>query len=62
MTRRVIFGVVLISVAGTAVGALADTGETRKPTHELCIVMSQDPDHASSQDYCITWPGLILNP
>ena len=64
MIRRVIFGVVLLSVAGTAASALADTGSTtgRGLTHELCIVMSKDPDHHSSQDYCITWPGPVLNP
>ena len=62
MIRRVIFGVVLISIAGTAVGALADQTEPRKPAHELCLVTSKDPDHNSSQDYCITWPGPILSP
>jgi hypothetical protein len=62
MIRRVIFGVVLVSVAGTAVGALADTGDERRPTHELCVAMSQDPNHHGSQDYCITWPGPVLNP
>jgi hypothetical protein len=62
MIRRVIFGVVLISVAGTAAGALADTGNSRQPTHELCVAVSKDPDHHSSQDYCITWPGPVLNP
>jgi len=61
MIRRVIFGVVLLSVAGTAASALADTGTDPKRglTHELCVVMSKDPDHHSSQDYCVTWPGPV---
>jgi hypothetical protein len=65
MIRRVIFGVVLLSVAGTAASALADTGSGDKQrglTHELCVVMSKDPNHHTSQDYCITWPGPVLNP
>jgi len=62
MIRRVIFGVILVSVAGTAVGALADTGDGRQPTHELCIAFSKDPNHQGSQDYCVTWPGPVLNP
>ncbi|HET6816239.1 MAG TPA: hypothetical protein VFH66_03325 [Mycobacteriales bacterium] len=62
MTRRVIFGVVLLSVAGTAAGALADTGDhQRAVTHELCLVMSQDANHQGSQDYCVTWPGPVRN-
>ena len=61
MIRRVILGVVLLSVAGTAASALADTGGStgRGLTHELCIVMSKDPNHHTSQDYCITWPGPV---
>lgn len=59
MTRRVIFGVVLLSVAGSAVTALADTGSPRGLTHEVCIVTSQDQNHHGSQDYCITWPGPV---
>jgi hypothetical protein len=62
MIRRVIFGVVLVSVAGTAVSALADAGDQRKPMHELCVAVSKDPDHHTSQDYCVTWPGPVLNP
>jgi hypothetical protein len=69
MIRRVVFGVVLLSMAGTAASALADTGtgtgsgtDKRGLTHELCIAMSKDPDHHSSQDYCITWPGPVLQP
>jgi hypothetical protein len=62
MIRRVIFGVVLVSVAGTAVSALADAGDQRTPMHELCVAVSKDPDHHTSQDYCVTWPGPVLNP
>jgi hypothetical protein len=59
MIRRVVFGVVLLALAGTTVGALADTGQERKPMHELCIATSKDPNHQTSQDYCITWPGPV---
>ena len=59
MIRRVIFGVVLLAVGGSAVSALADTGNPRGLTHELCVVMSKDPNHHGSQDYCITWPGPV---
>ena len=62
MIRRVIFGVVLLSVGGTAVSALADTSDSRGLTHEVCVVTSKDPNHHNSQDYCITWPGPVLNP
>ncbi|HET7310507.1 MAG TPA: hypothetical protein VFJ17_04210 [Mycobacteriales bacterium] len=62
MTRRVIFGVVLLSVAGSAVSALADSRQPRALTHEVCIVTSQDANHHTSQDYCVTWPGPVLNP
>jgi hypothetical protein len=59
MIRRVVFGVVLLAVAGSSVSALADSGDPRQPTHELCIAMSKDPDHQTTQDYCITWPGPV---
>jgi hypothetical protein len=59
MIRRVIFGVVLLSIGGSAASALADTGHPRGLTHELCVVTSKDPDHHGSQDYCITWPGPV---
>jgi hypothetical protein len=60
MSRRVVMGVALVGVlAGGAGAAFADTGETRKPQHELCLLFSQDPDHSSTQDLCVTWPGPV---
>jgi len=62
MSRRVVMGVALVGVlAGSAGAAFADTGSsvTRKPQHELCLLFSQDPDHSSTQDLCVTWPGPV---
>jgi len=62
MSRRVVMGVALVGVlAGGAGAAFADTGssDTRKPQHELCLLFSSDPDHSSTQDLCVTWPGPV---
>jgi len=62
MSRRVVMGVALVGVlVGGAGAAFADTGgsDTRKPQHELCLLLSQDPDHSSTQDLCVTWPGPV---
>ena len=61
MTRRVVLSVVLLAIAGSGVSAFAETGVPSKPTHELCVVTSKDPDHNSTQDFCITWPGPVSN-
>jgi hypothetical protein len=61
MSRRVVMGVALAGVLlGGAGAAFADTGDsdTRKQ-HELCLLLSQDPDHSSTQDLCVTWPGPV---
>jgi hypothetical protein len=61
MTRRVIFGVVLLAVAGSGVSAFADTATSDQPTHELCVATSQDANHNTTQDFCVTWPGPVRN-
>ena len=65
MSRRVVMGVALVGVlAGSTGAAFADGGDadTRKPQHELCLLFSQDPDHSSTQDLCVTWPGPVNRP
>jgi hypothetical protein len=62
MSRRCVMGVALVGVlVGGAGAAFADTGDsgTRRPQHELCLLLSQDPDHSSTQDLCVTWPGPV---
>jgi hypothetical protein len=60
MTRRVVVAVTLLGVLGGGAGAaFADNGPSRKPDHELCLLLSGDPDHSTTQDYCITWPGPV---
>ncbi|HET7531353.1 MAG TPA: hypothetical protein VFJ98_10380 [Mycobacteriales bacterium] len=63
MSRRVILAVVLVGVVGGSATAFADPGsptDSRKPTHELCLLLSKDPQHQTTQDYCVTWPGPVL--
>ena len=59
MRRRVLMSLVLLGVVGGSASAFADNGTPRKPMHELCIVTSGDPDHSTTQDYCINWPGPV---
>jgi hypothetical protein len=59
VTRRVILSVVVLAIAGGGVSAFAEPTSPGKPTHELCVATSKDPDHNTTQDFCITWPGPV---
>ena len=61
MSRRVVMAVAVAGVVVAGAGAsYADSGSTdRKPQHELCLLLSQDPDHSSTQDLCVNWPGPV---
>jgi hypothetical protein len=60
MNRRAVVGAILLAVVAGGAG-VASAGEPKgKPHHELCVITSSDPDHSSTQDFCITWPGPVL--
>lgn len=59
MTRRLVIAAALLGVTGGAGGAaFAETTPSKSLTHEICIATSNDPHHHTTDDLCVTWPGV----
>jgi hypothetical protein len=57
MIRRAVIATALLGVLAGASAAFADSTPAGAPTHEICLVTSNDPHHHTTDDFCINWPG-----
>lgn len=57
MKRRLVIAASVLVVAGIGSGIAANAGTPTVPTHNICVLMSGDPDHQNAQYLCVGWPG-----
>jgi hypothetical protein len=55
MMRRLVIAGCLLSVLGGGISSALADNPKRQPIN-LCIVTSDDPNHSSTHDFCITAP------
>jgi hypothetical protein len=56
--RRLVLLTCLLGFVGASAGsALADSND-RRPRNEVCLVLAQDDNGNTTEDFCINWPGV----
>lgn len=57
MKRRLVLALGLVAVVGGSAGA-ALAAPAKSPGTNVCVVVSSDPGHQRTQDYCVNLPAL----
>jgi hypothetical protein len=54
--RRLVLVTCLLGFLGASVGT-SMAGVVRHPRNDVCIVLAQDDNGNTTQDFCVTWPS-----